>query len=316
MRVLLLAEHDNKRLGAETRNAAAAARLIGGPVHLLVAGLGCAAVAAEAAGVAGIDRVLLADDANYAHQLAEPLAKLIVAQSGGYDVFLAPATACGKSVMPRVAAALDIPQISEAVGVLAPDRFERPIYAGSIMQTVRVSTPRFAATMRPAAFAPAGAQPAAPVQNLLPLECPPSACFIDEHIPRAAGAQELTRAKIVVAGGRGAGAGGGFDAIRRFAFSIGAAIGASRAAVDAGLAGNDCQVGQSGKTIAPELYIACGISGAIQHISGIQQAKIIAAINKDPEAPIFRYADIGLVADIAEALPRLERLLAGKKPRA
>ena len=311
MTTLLIADHDNKTLGEATAHALSAAQALGGEVHVLVAGSECAAVAAAAAGLAGIAKVLHADAASLAHQLAEPLAALIVSLAGGYDALAAPATAAGKNVMPRVAALLDVMQISDITRVVAPDTFERPIYAGNAIETVKTADAKTVITVRASAFPAAAAGPdAAPVESVaVPADLPAPAAFLGAELTRS-GRPDLSAARIVIAGGRA------FQSAEKFrqmleplADKLGAAIGASRAAVDAGFVPNDLQVGQTGKVVAPDLYIACGISGAIQHLAGMKDAKVIVAINKDPEAPIFAIADYGLVGDIFEILPELEKAL-------
>jgi electron transfer flavoprotein alpha subunit len=313
MTSLLLAEHDGRKLSPASVRTATAAAQLGAPFDILVAGKNCAAAAAEASGLSGARTVLLADDPLYAGGLAEPLAALILTKADRYDVLLAPATACGKAVMPRVAAALGLPQISEIVAVLAPDRFERPIYAGSILQTVRIKTKRFVLTVRMAAFAPAAKTGNAAIEAVSPGPDPGLSRLIEERAEPAEGKPDLETAAVVVSGGRGVGTGEGFALVERLAGKLHAAVGASRAAVDAGFAPNDCQIGQSGKTVAPDLYIAVGISGAIQHLAGMRSAKIVAAINKDPDAPIFQISDVGWTADLFTAIPALEEELGKQK---
>lgn len=304
--ILVLAEHDNRVLAMATARTLRAALATGEAVDILVAGSGCGAVAEAACRLEGVRRVLLADDPRYGDRLAEPLAALIAQLAAGYDGVFAPATAGGKATLPRAAAMLGLPQISEIVRVVAPRRFERPLYAGAILQIVEVDAEKIIATVRAIAFSPVGEQPPAPIETI-----PPGPAFSLSHLKAETTAQrDLDNARIVVAGGRGIGSREGFARIEHFAERIGAEIGASRAAVDAGFATNDRQIGQNGRIIAPDLYIAIGISGAIQHLAGIGGAKCVVAINKDPEAPIFRFADIGLAADWATVLPELETLLA------
>lgn len=307
--ILILAEHDNRTLAPATARTVHAVKSLGEAIDILVAGADCRAVAEAAAAIAGISKVWLADDQCYGDGLAEPIAALIAQMAPGYDGMFAPATAGGKAAMPRLAAMLGVPQISEIVRILAPRTFERPIYAGALLQTVACEADKIVATVRTAAFAPAGVQPPAPIEAVAP-----GPLFPQSHlVSRGTARRDLDNARIVVAGGRGVGSREGFETLTRFADAIDAEIAASRAAVDAGFAANDRQIGQNGRIIAPDLYIAVGISGAIQHIAGVRDAKCVVAINKDPEAPIFRFADIGLVADWQAALPELaERLAAAK----
>ncbi|MGG7519263.1 electron transfer flavoprotein subunit alpha/FixB family protein [Allorhizobium undicola] len=309
MAILLLAEHDNASLSDQTAKALTAASEIGGDVHVLVAGSGAQAAADAAARLSGVSRVLLADGADYAHQLAEPLAALIVSLAGAYDVILAPATSVGKNVLPRVAALLDVMQVSEIVEVVSADTFKRPIYAGNAIQTVQSTDAKKVITVRTASFAAAGEGGSAAVEAVGAAANPGLSSHVSDALS-ASERPELTSAKIIVSGGRAVGSSEKFkEVILPLADKLGAAVGASRAAVDAGYAPNDWQVGQTGKVVAPELYIACGISGAIQHLAGMKDSKVIVAINKDEEAPIFQVADYGLVADIFEALPELEKAL-------
>jgi electron transfer flavoprotein alpha subunit len=312
MAILLLADHDNKTLSDQTARALTAAGRIGGEVHVLVAGLGAKDVAAEAAGLAGVSRVLLADDALLANGLAEPLAALFLALSGGYDTLISAASAVGKSTMPRVAALLDVAQISEIVEVLAPDTFRRPIYAGNAIEIVQSTDPVRVITVRTASFQAAlrGGDPAPVERVAAPVEIGLST-FIGKALS-ASDRPELASARVVVSGGRGLGSAEAFErVILPLADALGAAVGASRAAVDAGYAPNDWQVGQTGKVVAPELYVAAGISGAIQHLAGMKDSKVIVAINKDEDAPIFQVADYGLVGDLFEIVPELTAALAG-----
>jgi electron transfer flavoprotein alpha subunit len=305
MATLLIAEHDNKVLKDSTSKALTAAKTLGGDVHVLVAGKGCKAVADAAAKLDGVKKVLLADTAFYEHSVAEPLAALIVSLAGGYDAIVAPATTNGKNVMPRVAALLDVMQISEIIKVIAPDTFERPIYAGNAIQTVKSSDAKKVITVRTSTFQATGEGGTASVENAQPVPDPGLSTFVAEELSKS-DRPELTSAKIIISGGRAMQSRENFTKyIEPVADKLGAAVGASRAAVDAGYAPNDWQVGQTGKVVAPELYIAVGISGAIQHLAGMKDSKVIVAINKDEEAPIFQVADYGLVADLYQALPEL-----------
>jgi electron transfer flavoprotein alpha subunit len=305
MPTLLLAEHDNAALKDATSKALTAAKQIGGEVHILVAGQNCKPVAEAAAKLDGVGKVLLADAPAYRHMLAEPTAALIVALAGPYDTLMAPATTTGKNIMPRVAALLDVMQISDITKVVAPDTFERPIYAGNAVQTVRSNEQKRVITVRTAAFQATGAGAAAPIEPVTAAADPGLSGFVGEELSKSE-RPELTSAKIIISGGRAMQNRENFTKyIEPVADKLGAAIGASRAAVDAGYAPNDWQVGQTGKVVAPDLYIAVGISGAIQHLAGMKDSKIIVAINKDEEAPIFQVADYGLVADLYTALPEL-----------
>ncbi|MDQ1183537.1 electron transfer flavoprotein subunit alpha/FixB family protein [Agrobacterium larrymoorei] len=309
MAILLLAEHDNATLSDQTAKTLTAATQIGGDVHVLVAGSGAKAAADEASKLSGVSKVLLADDASYANQLAEPLAALIVALAASYDVIIAPATASAKNVLPRVAALLDVAQISEITDVISSDTFKRPIYAGNAIQTVQSTDAKKVITVRTASFAPAQAGGSASVEAVSAAENPGVSSFVSDALA-SSDRPELTSAKIIISGGRALGSSEKFkEVILPVADKLGAAVGASRAAVDAGYAPNDWQVGQTGKVVAPQLYIACGISGAIQHLAGMKDSKVIVAINKDEEAPIFQVADYGLVADLFEALPELEKTI-------
>lgn len=309
MAILLLAEHDNATLSDQTAKTLTAATQIGGDVHVLVAGSGAKAAADEAAKLSGVSKVLLADDASYANQLAEPLAALIVSLAASYDVIIAPATASAKNVLPRVAALLDVAQISEITDVVSSDTFKRPIYAGNAIQTVQSTDAKKVITVRTASFAPAQAGGSASVESASAAENPGVSSFVSDALA-SFDRPELTSAKIIISGGRALGSSEKFkEVILPVADKLGAAVGASRAAVDAGYAPNDWQVGQTGKVVAPQLYIACGISGAIQHLAGMKDSKVIVAINKDEEAPIFQVADYGLVADLFEALPELEKAI-------
>jgi len=305
MPTLLLAEHDNKSLKDATNKALTAAKALGTDVHVLVAGSGCKAVAEAAAKLDGVTKVLLADAPAYNHMLAEPVAALIVALAGPYETIMAAATTSGKNIMPRVAALLDVMQISDVIKVVAPDTFERPIYAGNAIQTVRSRDAKKVITVRTAAFQATGEGGAATIETAAAAADPGISGFVGEELSKSE-RPELTSAKIIISGGRAMQSRDNFTKyIEPVADKLGAAVGASRAAVDAGYAPNDWQVGQTGKVVAPDLYIAVGISGAIQHLAGMKDSKVIVAINKDEEAPIFQVADYGLVADLYTALPEL-----------
>lgn len=305
MTVLLIAEHDNARLKDATNKALTAASALGGDVHVLVAGANCKAVAEQAAKLAGVAKVLLADAPAYGHDLAEPFAALIVSLAPNYDAFVAASTSRGKNVMPRVAALLDVMQISDIVKVVAPDTFERPIYAGNAIQTVKSKDAKKVITVRTSTFQAAGEGGNAPVEAATTAADPGVSSFVGEAVSKSE-RPELASAKIIISGGRAMANAENFGKyIEPVADKLGAAMGASRAAVDAGYAPNDWQVGQTGKVVAPDLYIAVGISGAIQHLAGMKDSKVIVAINKDEEAPIFQVADYGLVADLFQALPEL-----------
>ncbi|MDD9901089.1 MAG: FAD-binding protein [Alphaproteobacteria bacterium] len=309
MSILLIAEHDNNTLKPATLNTVTAAQKIGGDITVLVAGHNCQAVADAAAQVAGIGKVLLADDAAYEHPLAENIAALAVKLGGNYAHILAPATTFGKNMLPRVAALLDMQMISDISGVESADTFVRPIYAGNAFATVQSSDKIKVITVRGTGFdaAPATGGNAA-VEKVDSAGDTGLSSFVGQELTKSE-RPELTAARVVVSGGRGLGSGENFKIIETLADKLGAAIGASRAAVDAGFVPNDYQVGQTGKVVAPELYIAVGISGAIQHLAGMKDSKVIVAINKDPEAPIFQVADYGLVADLFDAVPELEKKL-------
>jgi electron transfer flavoprotein alpha subunit len=305
MTTLLLAEHDNKSLKDATNKALTAAKALGSDVHVLVAGTGAKPVADAAAQLEGVSKVLLADAPAYEHALAEPLAALIVSLAGSYDAIVAAATTTGKNVMPRVAALLDVMQISDIIKVVAPDTFERPIYAGNAIQTVKSKDAKKVITVRTSTFQATGTGGSAPVETAGAAADPAISAFVGEELSKSE-RPELTSAKIIISGGRAMQSRENFTKyIEPVADKLGAAVGASRAAVDAGYAPNDWQVGQTGKVVAPELYIAVGISGAIQHLAGMKDSKVIVAINKDEEAPIFQVADYGLVADLYQALPEL-----------
>jgi electron transfer flavoprotein alpha subunit len=309
MSILVIAEHDQQTLKAATLNTVAAATRIGGDIHVLVAGAGCSAAAAQSAGLQGVSKVLVADAAHYEAQTAENLAALVLANAAAYSHLLAPATTFGKNLMPRVAALLDVAQISEITGVESADTFVRPIYAGNAMATVQSSDSVKVITVRTTAFDAVGAGNNAPVEALV--------AAADAGMTKLQGREltkserpELGAAKIIVSGGRGLGSGENYHKLLEpLADKLGAALGASRAAVDAGFVPNDYQVGQTGKVVAPQLYLAIGISGAIQHLAGMKDSKVIVAINKDPDAPIFQVADYGLVADLFDTVPQLERAL-------
>ena len=310
MTTLLIAEHDNATLKDATARALAAALALGGDVHVLVAGKDCGAAAAEAAKLNGVTKVLQAESETLAYQLAEPLAGLVVALAPPYDAIVAAATSTGKDVMPRVAALLDVMQVSDVTAVLGADTFERPIYAGNAIETVQSADAKKVVTVRASAFKPVEAGGSAPVETVdASAGVAGGADFVGAEIVRLE-RPELTSARIVVSGGRAFQSAENFKKyLEPLADKLGAAVGASRAAVDAGYAPNDYQVGQTGKVVAPDLYIACGISGAIQHLAGMKDAKVIVAINKDPDAPIFQVADYGLVGDVFELLPELEKAL-------
>lgn len=309
MSVLVVAEHDNSSLKSATLNTLAAAKAIGGDITVLVAGSACAAVAEAAASAEGVSKVLLADNPAYAHQLAENMSLLIAEVAKDYSHVLAAATTSGKNVMPRVAALLDVAQISEIIGVESADTFKRPIYAGNIIATVQSADPVKVITVRGTAFDGVAAEGgSAGVENLDAVHDAGKSSFVDESLA-VSDRPELTSAKIVISGGRGMQNGDNFKMLDSIADKLGAAVGASRAAVDAGFVPNDMQVGQTGKIVAPDLYIAVGISGAIQHLAGMKDSKVIVAINKDEDAPIFQVADYGLVADLFEALPELDAKL-------
>jgi electron transfer flavoprotein alpha subunit len=314
MTALLIAEHDNKTLKDATHKALTAAKALGGGVHVLVAGKGARTVAEAAGKLDGVSKVLLTDSAAYEHMLAEPVAALIVSLAPSYDAIVAPATTTGKNLMPRVAALLDVMQISDIVKVVAPDTFERLIYAGNAVQTVRSKDQIKVITVRISTFQATGESGSAPIEEIAAASDPGISSFVGEELSKS-DRPELTSARIIISGGRAMQSRDNFTKyIEPVADQLGAAIGASRAAVDAGYAPNDWQVGQTGKVVAPELYIAVGISGAIQHLAGMKDSKVIVAINKDEEAPIFQVADYGLVADLYQALPELAAEL-GKRGR-
>jgi len=309
MAILLVAEHDNASLSDQTAKALSAALKIGSDVHILVAGKGAKPAADAAAKLKGVTKVLLADSAELEHRLAEPTAALVVSLAGGYETIIAAATTMGKNVMPRVAALLDVMQLSEIIEVVSADTFKRPIYAGNAIQTVQSTDAKRVITVRTASFQAAGEGGSAPVETVAAAANPGLSTFVENRLSDS-DRPELTSAKIIISGGRALGSAEKFqEFVLPVADKLGAAVGASRAAVDAGYAPNDWQVGQTGKVVAPQLYIAVGISGAIQHLAGMKDSKVIVAINKDEEAPIFQVADYGLVGDLFTILPELEKAL-------
>ncbi|MFL3654459.1 MAG: electron transfer flavoprotein subunit alpha/FixB family protein [Halioglobus sp.] len=309
MSTLVIAEHDNSSLKVSTLNAVAAAQVMGGEIDILVAGANCAAVATAAAAVPGVGKVLVADNAVYEHQLAENVSLLIAEVAAGYENILAPATPNCKNFLPRVAALLDVAQISDITSVESADTFQRPIYAGNVIATVQSSDAKKVITVRTTAFDGVPAEGgSAVIEALDAVHDAGTSSFVGEEVV-VSERPELTAASVVISGGRGMQNGENFKLLDGIADKLGAAIGASRAAVDAGFVPNDMQVGQTGKIVAPDLYIAVGISGAIQHLAGMKDSKVIVAINKDEDAPIFQVADYGLVADLFEALPELEAQL-------
>jgi len=306
MKTLVIAEHDNNTLKPATHNAVAAAQAIGGDIDILVAGADCGAVAEAAAAIPGVSKVLSADNAVYANQLAENVALLIADVAAAYDNVLAPATTGGKNTMPRVAALMNVAQISDIIAVDSPDTFKRPIYAGNVIATVQSSDVKKVITVRTTAFDGVSEEGgSATVEAVAAAHDAGLSSFVGEEVA-VSDRPELTAASVVISGGRGMQNGDNFQLLEGIADKLGAAIGASRAAVDAGFVPNDYQVGQTGKIVAPDLYIAVGISGAIQHLAGMKDSKVIVAINKDEDAPIFQVADYGLVADLFQALPELE----------
>ncbi|PPD07482.1 MAG: electron transfer flavoprotein subunit alpha [Methylocystis sp.] len=310
MTILLLAETAGDAIAPATAKALTAAKEIGGPIHVLIVGPGLKGAAAQAAKLAGVEKVLVAEDASLDHVLAETVAALIVSLAGAYDVIIAPSTSATKNVLPRVAALLDVMQVSDIIKVVSADTFERPIYAGNAIQTVRAKDAKKVITVRTTAFAAAPEGGSAPIEAVAAAADPGVSAFKSEELAKSE-RPELTSARIILSGGRALGSAENFQKVLDpVATRLNAAIGASRAAVDAGYAPNDLQVGQTGKAVAPDLYIAAGISGAIQHLAGMKDSKVIVAINKDEEAPIFQVADYGLVADLFTALPELEAELA------
>ncbi|ATE64206.1 electron transfer flavoprotein subunit alpha/FixB family protein [Rhizorhabdus dicambivorans] len=303
MAVLVIADHDNQSLRNTTHKTVTAARALSDSVDLLVAGAGVADIASEAAGLAGVRKVIMAESAELGQGLAEAFEALVVPLAGGYDAVLTPATAQGKNVSPRIAAKLDVALISDVVDILDADTFVRPIYAGNALETVQASDATKIITVRPTAFAATSEGGSAAIEAVEAPVAPARSRFVSEEAVKSS-RPDLASARVVVSGGRALGSPEEFRAvIEALADKLGAAVGASRAAVDAGYAANDCQVGQTGKVVAPELYIAVGISGAIQHLAGMKDSKVIVAINKDPDAPIFQVADYGLVADYKTAVP-------------
>jgi len=310
MTILLLAETAGGALAPATAKALTAAKEIGGPIHILVVGPGLRGAADQAAKLDGVEKVLYAEDASLDHVLAETVAALIVSLAGAYDVIIAPSTSATKNVLPRVAALLDVMQVSDIIKVASADTFERPIYAGNAIQTVRAKDAKKVITVRTTAFQPAPEGGSASVEAIAASANPGVSAFKSEELAKSE-RPELTSARVILSGGRALGSAENFHKVLDpVATRLNAAIGASRAAVDAGYAPNDLQVGQTGKAVAPDLYIAAGISGAIQHLAGMKDSKVIVAINKDEEAPIFQVADYGLVADLFTALPELEAELA------
>ncbi|MDC8830144.1 electron transfer flavoprotein subunit alpha/FixB family protein [Alteromonas gilva] len=308
MAILLIAEHDNQDLKPATLNTVSAAIELDLPITLLVIGSDCQAVAEQAGKVSGVSDVIVADDTAYAHQLAENTARLVAELASDYDYIMAPGTTTGKNVMPRVAALLDVAQISDIVAIVSADTFTRPTYAGNAMATVQSLDSKKVLTVRTSAFDAAGmTDNSAPVQTCGIVHTSQSE-FVDEQLARSE-RPELASASVIISGGRGMGNGENFALLESVADKLGAAVGASRAAVDSGFVPNDMQVGQTGKIVAPDLYIAVGISGAIQHLAGMKDSKVIVAINKDEEAPIFQVADYGLVGDLFSVLPELENAL-------
>ncbi len=308
MAILIIAEHNNHSLKSETYKVVQAASQLGGDISVLVAGAGCAAVANEAATIAGVSKVLLADHAAYQHQLAENMALLVTELGKGFSHILAATTTTGKNFLPRVAALLDVAQISDVTAIESADTFVRPVYAGNAIATVKSADVIKVLTVRPAAFRAATTGNSAPVEAVAAVHDAGVSRFVSEELTKSE-RPELTAARVVISGGRGMQNGENFALLNGIADKLGAAIGASRAAVDAGFVPNDMQVGQTGKIVAPELYIAVGISGAIQHLAGMKDSRVIVAINKDAEAPIFQIADYGLVADLFTVLPELEQQL-------
>lgn len=309
MSTLVLAEHDNRQLKRATLTTVTAAAQLDDDVHILVAGSDCQPVAEAAARVKGVSQVKIADDPRYEHALAEPLAALLTGLAEKYGYLLAPATTFGKNVLPRVAALLDVAPISDIIGIESGDTFQRPIYAGNAIATVQSRDKIKVITVRGTAFdAAPDSDDVAAIENLSPAEDPATSRFVGQSLTQSK-RPELTAARVVISGGRGLQSGENFKMLEQIADQLGAAVGASRAAVDAGFVPNDYQVGQTGKVVAPDLYIAVGISGAIQHLAGMKDSKVIVAINKDEEAPIFQIADYGLIGDLFKILPELEAAL-------
>lgn len=308
MSILVIAEHDNSSLKADTLKAVSAGVAIGGDIHVLVAGSGCQVAAEQAAKITGVAKVLVADNAAYEHQLAENMGLLVAELGKDYSHVISAATTTGKNFMPRAAALLDVAQISDIIKVVSADTFERPIYAGNAIATVKSSDAIKVLTVRVAAFDAAGDEGSAAIEAIENATDAGISAFVGEELTESE-RPELGAASVIISGGRGMQNGENFALLDGIADKLGAAIGASRAAVDAGFVPNDMQVGQTGKIVAPELYIAVGISGAIQHLAGMKDSKVIVAINKDPEAPIFQIADYGLAADLFDVLPELEAAL-------
>lgn len=308
MSILIIAEHNNEELSAVTKSVVTAGVAIGGDIHLLVAGSNVAAVAEAAAKLSGVNKVLTADAEQYKHQLAEPMGDLVSSLAANYSHVLAAATTTGKNFLPRVAAKLDVEQISEIISVESADTFRRPIYAGNAIATVQSSDSVKVITVRGTAFDACGLDGSAAIEAVEGVADTGLSQFVSEELA-VSDRPELTSAGVVISGGRGMQNGENFDMLYRIADKLGAAVGASRAAVDAGFVPNDMQVGQTGKIVAPDLYIAVGISGQIQHLAGMKDSKVIVAINKDEEAPIFQVADYGLVADLFDVLPELEQAI-------
>ena len=308
MTTLLIAEHDNNNISESVRKAITAAKEIGETVDILVAGKDCNSVADDAAKISGVNKVLICDNEIYSKHLAEPYADLIVSLAGNYNTFIAPAATTSKNYMPRVAALLDVAQVSDIISVIDNQTFEHPIYAGNAIETVKLLSEKKVITVRATAFQASEDQETADIEVIDSAANPGLSEYISEELTES-DRPELTSAKIIISGGRGMQSGDNFTLLETIADKLGAAVGASRAAVDAGFVPNDYQVGQTGKVVAPELYIAVGISGAIQHLAGMKDSKIIVAINKDEEAPIFQVADYGLVADLFKAIPELETAL-------
>nr|WP_321980697.1 electron transfer flavoprotein subunit alpha/FixB family protein [uncultured Cohaesibacter sp.] len=309
MTTLLIAEHNNAALNDATAKALTAALELGGDVDILIAGKDCAAAAEEAAKLSGAAKILVAESDALGHHIAEALSAQVVAMADAYDAIVAPATSVGKNFMPRVAALLDVMQLSEITKIVSADTFERPTYAGNAIQTVKSADSKKVMTVRTANFAAAASEGSAPIENVAAADAPDTTTFVSEELSTS-DRPELASARAIIAGGRGLASEEQFNGLLTpIADKLGAAIGASRAAVDAGYAPNDLQVGQTGKVVAPELYIAAGISGAIQHLAGMKDSKVIVAINKDEEAPIFQVADYGIVGDLFDILPELEKAL-------
>ena len=308
MTTLLIAEHDNNALSDAIYKAMNAAQLIGEEVHVLVAGKDCENVAEESSKIEGVSKVLLCNDDKYARNLAESYSELVSSIAENYKTIVAASSTTSKNFMPRVAALLDVPMLSDIISVVDADTFERPIYAGNAIETIKISSEKRVITIRSTTFQAVGSQEACPTELAISTEDPSLSEYIGEELTKS-DRPELTSAKIIISGGRGMQSGDNFPMLEAIADKLGAAVGASRAAVDAGFVPNDYQVGQTGKVVAPDLYIAVGISGAIQHLAGMKDSKVIVAINKDEEAPIFQVADYGLVADLFKALPELEEAL-------